>query len=155
MSKRKWRVCRSILSSSRVSRSKSNVPTPASRMTCATYWSRRLWRLLPLPCAKRTRPSARPGTLNSPGSVMESTGINTSREIAAFSSCSSPKLYPACIFNHFLRPPAAHSDDATRRLRRFRSLLPYPAAAWLSARARPSRALNGFGFDDNKRCNFS
>src|SRR5262245_16233686 len=37
------------------------------------------------------------------------------RYIAGY-PCRSPKLYLACIFNHFLRPPAAHSDDATLRL---------------------------------------
>jgi hypothetical protein len=53
------------------------------------------------------------------------------------------------IFNDFIKLPDARTDDAIRRLRRFRSPLPNPAAAWLSARARPSRALNGFGSDDN------
>ena len=59
----------------------------------------------------------------------------------AFSTTSSscPTLVPAPI----------------RRLRRFQSPLPNSAAAWLSARARPSRALNGFGSDDNIGSSFS
>jgi len=62
--------------------------------------------------------------------------------------CGTPKVRLLRIFNDFIKLPDARTHDAIRRLRRFRSPLPNPAAAWLSARARPSRALNGFGFDD-------
>ena len=58
--------------------------------------------------------------------------------------CGSPKVRLLCIFNDFINLPDARTGDAIRRLRRFRSPLPNPAAAWLSARARPSRALNGW-----------
>ena len=44
--------------------------------------------------------------------------------------CPSPKLHPTCIFNHFLRPLAARSDDATLQLQRSQSQVRTPAAAW-------------------------
>ena len=47
---------------SRVSRSRSRVPSPASRSTRATRRLRGLSRLLPLPWAKATRPRGRAGT---------------------------------------------------------------------------------------------
>src|SRR5262249_32865644 len=50
-------------------------------------------------------------------------------------------------FNHFLSPPAAHTDDAVRRLRRSRSLIHTPAAAWLSAPAHPCKTINAFWND--------
>ena len=52
----------SISSSSAVSRSMSSVPMRASWRRRATNWLRGLWRLLPLPCAKRTIPRADTGT---------------------------------------------------------------------------------------------
>ena len=67
----------------------------------------------------------------------------------------SPKLYPACIFNHFLRPPAARSDDATLRLRRSQSPVRTPVVASLSAPAHPYTKINVFWNHGSKRCNFS
>src|SRR5437763_117434 len=57
MSNRSSRVCRSIRSSSAVSRSTSSAPIPASFSVCATCLLRGLWRLEPLPCANTTRPA--------------------------------------------------------------------------------------------------
>src|SRR5262249_58691222 len=74
---------------------------------------------------------------------------------AAAPACGSPKVRLPCIFNDFIKLPDARTGDAIRRLRRFQSPLPNSAAAWLSARARPSRALNGFGSDDNIGSSFS
>src|SRR5262245_39103154 len=59
------------------------------------------------------------------------------------------------VENEFIKLPDARTGDAIRRLRRFQTPLPNSAAAWLSARARPSRALNGFGSDDNIGSSFS
>src|SRR5690606_39792866 len=47
-------------------RSKSSVPSPASRSVPATMRLRGLKRLLPLPCANTTRPRARSGTSSDP-----------------------------------------------------------------------------------------
>src|SRR5215210_7708821 len=55
-------------------------------MTCATYWLRGLWRLLPDPCAKSTTPLAPTGTFSSPSSTASPDGICT--------SCS--RAVPAC-----------------------------------------------------------
>src|SRR5215831_4807922 len=71
------------------------------------------------------------------------------------SSCPSPKPYPACIFNHFLRPPAARSDDATLRLRRSQSPVRTPVVASLSAPAHPYTKINVSWNSGSKRCNFS
>src|SRR5262245_63461411 len=59
-------------------------------------------------------------------------------------ACPSPKLYPACIFNYFLRPPAARSDDAILRLRRSQSPVRTPVVASLSAPAHPYIKINVF-----------
>jgi len=40
--------------------------------------------------------------------------------------CPSPKLYPACIFDHFLRPPAARE-----------------AISWAELRSRMASLING------------
>src|SRR5262245_64237730 len=59
-------------------------------------------------------------------------------------ACPSPKLYPACIFNYFLRPPAARSDDAILRLRRSQSPVRTPVVASLSAPAHPYTKVTRF-----------
>jgi hypothetical protein len=56
--------------------------------------------------------------------------------------CPSPKHHPACLFNDFLRPPAARSDDATLRLRRSQSPVRTPVVALLSAPAHPYIKIN-------------
>src|SRR5271165_101914 len=78
MSKRRLRVTLSPISSSVVSRSKSSVPLPDSRMTRATNRLRGLYRLLPLPCAKTTTPFAPGGIASAPSSVTAAQGIRTS-----------------------------------------------------------------------------
>jgi len=67
----------------------------------------------------------------------------------------SSKLYPACIFNHFLRPPAAHSDDVTLRHRPSQSPVRTSVIASLSAPARPYTKINVLWNRGSKRCNFS
>lgn len=69
MSKRNSPVRASWASSSPVSKSKSSVPVPASWSARATAWLRGLCRLLPLPCANSTTPTARVGTHHSPARV--------------------------------------------------------------------------------------
>ena len=59
-------------------------------------------------------------------------------------ACHSPKLYPACIFNNFIKLLAARSGDVVRRLQRSRLPLPNPAAASLSAPAHPYTKINVF-----------
>ena len=76
-------------------------------------------------------------------------------QLAPRFACGSPKVRLLCIFNDFIKLPDARTGDAIRRLRRFRSPLPNPAVAWLSAQEPPSRALNGFGSDDNIGGSFS
>src|SRR5215472_1462135 len=88
-------------------------------------------------------------------SLCESTAIvyEVSNRICV--TCPSPKLHPACIFNHFLMPPAARSDDATLRLRRSQSPVRAPAAASLSAPAHPCTKINVFWNGSSKRGNSS
>ena len=74
---------------------------------------------------------------------------------AARMTCALPKLRLACIFNNFIKLPAARSGDVVRRLPRSRLPLPNPAAASLSAPAHPYTKINVFWNGDNKRCNFS
>src|SRR5262249_28394015 len=71
-----------------------------------------------------------------------------SRHAAATGSCGSPKVCLLCIFNDFIKLPDARTADAIRRLRRFQSPLPNSVAAWISARARPSRASDQCGDGD-------
>src|SRR6266540_1849706 len=84
-------------------------------------------------------------------------GVETSPRLGRLGAdaCPSPKLYPACIFNHFLRPPAARSDDAILRLRRSQSPVRTPAPASLSAPAHPYTKINASWNRGSKRCNFS
>jgi len=58
-------------------------------------------------------------------------------------ACVSPKLRPACIFNHFLKLLAARSGDVARRLRRSQSPVRTPVVASLSAPAHPYTKING------------
>src|SRR5262245_43705299 len=69
--------------------------------------------------------------------------------------CPYPKLYPACIFNYFLRPPAARSDDAILRFRRSQSPVRTPVVASFSAPAHPYIRIHVFWKRGSKRCNFS
>jgi IS6 family transposase len=68
---------------------------------------------------------------------------------------SFAKTHPTCIFNHFLRPPAVRSDDATLQLRRSQSPVRTPAPASLSAPAHPYTRINVFWNRGSKRSNFS
>src|SRR5215471_19283828 len=70
--------------------------------------------------------------------------IEVLRPIRRKRRCPPPKLYPACIFNHFLRPPAARSDGATLRLRRSQTSVRTTAPASLSAPAHPYTKINAF-----------
>src|SRR5262245_11719844 len=72
------------------------------------------------------------------------TGVTLAALAARVTPCHSPKLYPASIFNHFFRPPAAHSDDATLRLRRSQSPVRTLVVASLSAPAHPYIKINVF-----------
>jgi hypothetical protein len=67
----------------------------------------------------------------------------------AAQNLSFVKTRSACIFNEFLKPPAARSDDAILRLQRSRSLIHTLVVAWLSVPAHPWRATNVFGNDGN------
>src|SRR5262249_28406841 len=88
-------------------------------------------------------------------SVRISAARASRREVSNIVACGSPKVRLPCIFNDFIKLPDARTGDAIRRLRRFQSPLPNSAGAWLSAGARPSRALNGFVSDDNIGSSFS
>ena len=88
-------------SSAGVSRSKSRVPRPRRFKDSATRRLRGLWRLLPLPWAKITRPPAARGTLRCPGRAR--LPIRT-----ATSSSRSPGPRPA---------PAGRSGRAAARSR--------------------------------------
>src|SRR5215216_4187677 len=79
MSKRNSRVNWSIESSSVVRRSRSSVARPASPSDSATWRLRELRRLLPLPCAKMTRPNASDGIRRSAFSRALPSGICTAR----------------------------------------------------------------------------
>src|SRR5262245_20703005 len=68
---------------------------------------------------------------------------------------SFAKTHPTCIFNHFLRPPAARIDDATLRLRRSQSPVRTPVAASLSAPAHLCTRINVFWNCGSKRSNCS
>src|SRR5262249_4088300 len=96
-----------------------------------------------------TRLSSSPSALSS-----SLAGLSFRKEVGSL-PCPSPKPYPACIFNHFLRPPAARSDDATLRLRRSQSPVRTPVVASLSAPAHPYTKINVSWNSGSKRCNFS
>src|SRR4051794_36750329 len=119
MSKRRWAVRRSTASSCGVSRSKSRVPMPASRMTCATYWLRGLWRLLPLPCANRTTPGEAGGTINSPSTIAGPDGMRTARASA-----------PVSVIRLFMGASLELSHAAREGLRRL-ALWPRHQMQWV------------------------
>ena len=77
MSKRNSAVMTSTRSSGSVSRSSIRVPSCARCRAAATTPLRALWRLLPLPCAKTTRPAASAGRLRSPLSMSPAASIRT------------------------------------------------------------------------------
>jgi len=82
MSNRSSAVAASIRSSASVSRSSTRVASFARTIDWATARFLELWRLLPLPCAKITRPDAPAGTRRSASSVTESTGIFTDSAVS-------------------------------------------------------------------------
>src|ERR1700682_1830688 len=91
-SKRKCAVMRSRASSSGVRRSKSSVPMPASCRTRATNWLRGLWRLLPLPWAKRTRASPVPAGSSVPLNIALPDGICASARLTRASHAGGERL---------------------------------------------------------------
>src|SRR5438445_775911 len=83
MSKRSSPVRASTRSSSALSRSMRSVPSPACCNSAAAKRLRGLWRLLPLPCAKRTTPVASRGTESVPSRSSPSTGTATAVSVSA------------------------------------------------------------------------
>src|SRR5262249_16260614 len=78
-----------------------------------------------------------------------------SSSCTAMTTCASPKLHPACIFNNFIKQLTARTGDAVHQLRRSRLLLPKAVVALPLAPAHPLQAINGCAIDGNTQSNFS